>query len=141
MKCDKCGEEITIYELFPRSYRLYVRLCKHCKTGFLAHHFDTNLEIYRLKDVSMKRSNNLIFLTGLEVEPRVFDFKLKRGLESIIVIDEDVALGELAKADRYIFAPYSEKAVKRLCRHLGCDPEIRIDDLTERVVEEWEASR
>ncbi|MFQ5887806.1 MAG: hypothetical protein ACE5HY_03825, partial [Candidatus Hydrothermarchaeales archaeon] len=120
---------------------LYICLCKQCEKGFLAHHFDTNLEIYRLKDVSMKRSENLIFLTGLKVEPRVFDFKLERDLESIIVADEDVALGELAKDGQYIFAPYSKKAIKRLCQILGCEPEKDINYLTERIVAEWEASK
>lgn len=141
MRCDKCNEEITVYDLYPRSYRLYIYLCKDCKTGFLAHHFDTNLEIYQMRDVSMKRSKNLIFLTGLNVEPRVFDFKLKREQESIIVADENEALGELAKGRGYIFAPYSDKAVKKLCRILGCEEKKDINYLKDIIVSEWEESK
>lgn len=141
MKCDKCDSEITVYDLYQRSYRLYIYMCKTCKNGFLAHHFDTKLEIYQLDEVSMKRSEKLIFLTGLKAEPRIFDFKLERDLDSIIVADEEIALGELVKNKEYMFALYSKKAIKRLCRILGCESEREINSIKDKIIGEWEASK
>lgn len=138
MKCRECSGEITVYELYPRSYRLYIYLCKHCKNGFLAHHFDLDLEIYQMEKVWMKRSDNLLFLSGLKVEPRVFDFQLDRDADAIIVVDDAVALGELVKDGRYIYAPYSPKATKRLCRHLGCVENEKA--LAEKIGKAWEAA-
>jgi hypothetical protein len=143
MKCRECNSEITVYELYPRSYRLYIYLCKHCRHGFLAHHFDLNLEGYQMEEVSMKKCDNLIFLSGLKVEPRVFDFKLNRELEAIIVVDDDIALGELARGERYIYASYSPKAMKRLCRYLGYNSECGEWDekaLAEKIGKMWEAA-
>jgi ribosomal protein S27AE len=138
MRCGKCGSTIIQYELFPRSYRLYVYFCNECDRAFLAHHFDLDLEIYRMQDLEVKRSNGLIFLTGLKAEPRVFDFKVDRGEDVVIVADENTALGELVIGGRYLYAPYSDKALKILCRHLredNCD----ISTVTEKVVKIWEA--
>jgi hypothetical protein len=143
MKCEACGDEITVYELYPRSYRLYIYMCKKCREGFLAHHFDLDLEIYQMEKVSMKQSGNLIFLSRLKVEPRVFDFELERGLDAVIVADESVALGELVKNDKYLYAPYSPKATKRLCRHLkepDCG-ELSKDKLAEKVGVAWEKAK
>jgi hypothetical protein len=140
MKCAKCGRGVTVYELFPRSHRLYAYLCGSCNKAFLAHHFDLNLDIYRMQDLGIRRSNGLIFLTGLKVEPRVFDFKVDRGVDAVIVANEKTALGELVKTDRYIYAPYSKKALKVLCRHLKED-KCDISRVTEKVAERWEKSK
>jgi hypothetical protein len=107
--------------------------------GFLAHHFDLNLEIYQMEKVNMKRSGDLIFLSRLKVEPRVFDFKLDRGLDAVVVADDEVALGELVKNDKYFYASYSPKAKKRLCRHMG-EPDCAQwdeDTLAQKVGEMW----
>jgi hypothetical protein len=143
MKCEQCGTEIAVYELYPRSYRLYIYLCEQCKQGFLAHHFDLDLEIYQMERVSMKRAGDLLFLSGLKVEPRVFDFKLDRELDAIVVADDEVAFGELARNDRYVYASYSPKALKRLCRHLG-EPdcaEWNEDALAEEIGKMWESAK
>lgn len=92
-----------------------------------------------MEKVSMKRSGNLFFLSGLKVEPRVFDFTLDREQESIVVVDDDVALGELVKNERYIYAPYSPKALKRLYRHLEC-AEWNENVLAEKIGKTWEAA-
>jgi hypothetical protein len=139
MKCETCGDEITVYELYPRSYRLYIYMCKKCREGFLAHHFDLDLEIYQMEKVKMKHMGMLFFLYGLKVEPRVFDFELERGLDAIVVADSEVALGELVKNDKYFYASYSPKATKRLCRHLGgpdCG-EWSKDEMAAKVGELW----
>ncbi len=143
MKCEECGSEITVYELYPRSYRLYIYLCKECRQGFLAHHFDLDLEIYQMEKVDMMQSGNLIFLSRLKVEPRVFDYKLERELDAVIVADDEVALGELVKNDIYIYAPYSPKTRKRLCRHLkepDCE-EWTKDELAVEVGKAWEKAK
>ncbi len=143
MKCSQCGSEITVYELYPRSYRLYIYLCKECREGFLAHHFDLDLEIYQMEKVKMKQSGKLFFLYRLKVEPRVFDFTLDRELDAIVVADAEVALGELVKNEGYFYASYSPKALKRLCRHLG-EPdcgEWNKDELAEKVGRVWEKAK
>jgi hypothetical protein len=143
MRCEECGGEITVYELYPRSYRLYIYLCKKCREGFLAHHFDLDLEIYQMEKVNMKQVGNLLFLHRLKVEPRVFDFKLERGLDAIVVADESVALGELVKNDIYLYASYSPKTKKRLCRHLG-EPDCEKwddDTLAKKVGKQCEVAK
>ncbi|MBU2559887.1 hypothetical protein KKA03_03240 [archaeon] len=118
-------------------------MCKKCREGFLAHHFDLDLEIYQMEKVTMKQSGNLIFMSRLKVEPRVFDFTLERGLDAIIVADSEVALGELVKNDEYIYATYSPKATKRMCRHLGesdCG-EWSKSEMAEQVGKEWESAK
>jgi hypothetical protein len=141
MRCDSCDGEVTVYELYPRSYRLYVYICQKCKKGFLAHHFDLNLEIYQMDDVGMKENGKLIFITGLKTEPRVFDFEVSKDAESIVVADRDIALGELAIGDKYIFAPYSDKAAKRLRRLLEISSDSTISEMTEKISEAWEAAK
>jgi len=141
MKCSRCGSEITVYDLYPRSYRLYIYLCRRCRAGFLAHHFDVNLDIYQMSEIKMKENGDLIFLTGLKVEPRVFDFKLSRELDAIVVADETASLGELAKTDKYVYAPYSQKALKRVCMHTRLEQGSSLEQLAEKVGEAWEAAR
>ena len=142
MKCSKCGSEIAVYELYQRSYRLYVYLCKRCEKGFLAHHFDIDLDIFRLQDVTMRKGNGLIFIRGLKVEPRVFDFKVDRNKDATVVADEKDALGELVKASTYIYAPYNPKTHRRVCRILGCEAncisKCKPDCLSKKVGEVWE---
>jgi len=142
MKCSKCGSDITIYELYQRSYRLYVYMCKHCEKGFLAHHFDIDLDIFRLQDVTMMKGDGLIFIQGLKVEPRVFDFKVDRNEDAIVVADEEDALGELVKASAYIYAAYTPKTHRRMCRILGCKADCidkcKPDCLSKKVGELWE---
>lgn len=143
MKCETCGDEIAVYELYPRSYRLYIYMCKKCSEGFLAHHFDLDLEIYQMDKVKMKQAGKLFFLYRLKVEPRVFDFELERGLDAIVVADDDIALGELVKNDKYFYAPYSPKATKRLCRHMK-EPDcgkLSKDELAEHVGRAWEKAK
>jgi len=141
MKCSKCGSDITIYELYQRSYRLYVYMCKHCEKGFLAHHFDIDLDIFRLQDVTMMKGDGLIFIQGLKVEPRVFDFKVDRDKDAIVVVDEKEALGELVKASVYIYAAYNPKTHRRMCRILGCKADCidkcKPDCLSKKVGEVW----
>lgn len=94
-----------------------------------------------MEKVSMKQSDSLFFLSGLKVEPRVFDFRLDRELEAVVVVDDDIALGELAKTDRYIYAPYSPKATKRLCRHLEYLEGVENEKaLAEKIGKTWEAA-
>ncbi|MFQ5800144.1 MAG: hypothetical protein ACE5HH_00290 [Candidatus Hydrothermarchaeales archaeon] len=141
MRCESCGSEVAVYELYPRSYRLYIYLCRSCRKGFLAHHFDLNLEIYQMDEVMMKENGKIIFVTGLKAEPRVFDFEVGRDVDSVVVADKDIALGELALGEGYILAPYSEKAAKRLRRLLELSPDASIDKVTKRVEKAWEAAR
>jgi hypothetical protein len=129
MKC-KCGGEFKVYELFQRSHRLYAYVCK-CNNAFLAHHFDIGLGIYKMKDLKVKRSGDIIFLTGLSIEPRVFDFKIRDG-EVVVVADETHALGELALRG-YVYSPYSEKKLKTICRRLNCDPK----EVAMKLAEKW----
>jgi len=117
MRCRTCEGEAVVYELFPRSYRLYVYACLSCREGFLAHHFDVDLEIYKLKDVEVRQNGSLVFISGLKAEPRVFDFKVNEKESVVVIADREIALGELALKKK-IFASYSEKALKRLRRHL-----------------------
>jgi hypothetical protein len=140
MRCESCGAEIVVYELYPRSYRLYIYLCRACQKGFIAHHFDLNLEIYQMDEVDMREKGNLIFITGLKAEPRVFDFKVKRDVDSIIVADHKQALGELALGEKLIFAPYSDKALKRLGRLLKT-PSQDLSEVTKKIVEVWERAK
>ena len=143
MKCEACGSEITVYELYPRSYRLYIYLCKKCRGGFLAHHFDLDLEIYQMEKVKMKQSGKLFFLHRLKFEPRVFDFKLEEGQDAIVVVDDEISLGELVKNKGYHYAPYSPKATKRLCRHLGDSEYEKLDEaeLAAEVGKAWESAK
>ena len=143
MKCETCGSEITVYELYPRSYRLYIYLCKKCREGFLAHHFDLDLEIYQMEKVKMKQNGKLFFLYRLKFEPRVFDFKLENGPGAIVVADDEISLGELVKNDNYHYAPYSPKAIKRLCRHLGDSEYVNLDEneLALKVGKAWESAK
>ncbi len=116
MECT-CGREYTVYDLFPRSYRLYVYLCRDCMKGFLAHHFDLDLDIYNLTEVEAKRFDKMIFITGLKLDPRVFEFKIESDDEkdALVVVDEKIALGELVEnGEGHLFAPYSWKAEKRI---------------------------
>ncbi|RMF89891.1 MAG: hypothetical protein D6733_05295 [Methanobacteriota archaeon] len=140
MICDSCGHEITVYELYLRSYRLYVYLCRSCRKGFLAHHFDLNLEIYQMEEVGMKEKDGLVFITGLSTEPRVFDFKVDRSVESVVVADGEVVLGELALGEKPLFAPYSERSKKRLQRLLGLQ-EADGKMILEKVVAAWEQAK
>lgn len=117
MKCETCKGEAVVYELFPRSYRLYVYACLKCEQGFLAHHFDIDLEIYKLKDLEVKQNGSLVFISGLKAEPRVFDFKVNEKETVVVIADKEVALGEVALKKK-LFAGYSERALKRLRRHL-----------------------
>lgn len=141
MRCESCGNEVAVYELYPRSYRLYVYLCMSCERGFLAHHFDLNLEIYQMEEVAMKQNERLIFITGLKSEPRVFDFEVEKTFDSVIVADKDVALGEIALKDEGVFAPYSEKAIKRLARLLGLPQGTDIKRISKKVIESWEQAK
>jgi|GEM_PF-2444193 len=117
MRCRTCKGEAAVYELFPRSYRLYIYACLNCEKGFLAHHFDIDLEMYKLMDVEIKQKGELVFIHGLKAEPRVFDFKVNEKESVAVIADREIALGELALKKK-IFASYSEKALKRLRRHL-----------------------
>jgi len=141
MRCESCGTQVAVYELFPRSYRLYIYLCKSCRKGFLAHHFDLNLEIYQMEEVEMKEDGELVFITGLKTEPRVFDFKVTKDIQSVIVANGDVALGELALETPLIFASYSDKASKRLCRLLGLTQGSSPAEVTERIFKKWERAK
>jgi len=136
MDCEFCGNKIIQYGLFPRSYRLYIYFCKRCLRAFLAHHFDLNLEIYRIQDLDVKKNGELFFFSGLKVEPRVFDFKVDRSIDAVIVAYKNDVLGELAKTDGYIYAPYSRKALNTLCRYLKEKCDIGI--VTKKVAELWE---
>lgn len=121
MMCKTCGEPIAIYELYPRSYRLYMYVCTRCKKASLAHHFDLELDIYHIEDkkLRVKKRERLVFVEGLEVEPRVFGSSVESG-KAIVVGDETSALGELAYTEKgIIFAPYSERAKRKLSRLLG----------------------
>jgi hypothetical protein len=141
MQCDSCGGDVTVYELYPRSYRLYIYMCKTCRKGFLAHHFDLNLEIYQMEEVEMKQKGKIMFITGLKVEPRVFDFAVGKDVDSIIVADEKVALGEFALKNGGIFAPYSERSLKRLRRLLKLSPDSSNDEIRKKIWENWEAAK
>jgi hypothetical protein len=141
MRCESCEKEVVVYELYPRSYRLYAYLCNNCRKGFLAHHFDLNLEIYQMEDLAMKQNGKLLFITGLKVEPRVFDFNLGKNVDTIIVADDEMALGELAKPKDYIFAPYSDKAMRRIRRLLRLSKETSVKEVTEKVSQSWEKSK
>ncbi len=121
MRCERCGNPIAIYELYPRSYRLYMYVCTNCKIASLAHHFDLELDIYHIEDekLRVKKREGLVFVEGLEVEPRVFGFSVEDG-KAIVVGDETSALGELAYTQEGVkFAPYSERAKRKLIRLLG----------------------
>jgi len=137
MKCELCGGEITLYELYPRSYRLYAYICLSCRKGFLAHHFDIDLEIYRMDEVSLSEGDGLLFITGLKAEPRVFEYRVERDAEAVIVADEAGALGELAPEKR-LFAPYSEKAMRRIKRLLRLPESAESEEVAEEVAERWE---
>jgi len=142
MECS-CGKEYTVYDLFPRSYRLYVYLCGDCKKGFLAHHFDLNLDIYNLKEVRAKRFDGMIFITGLELDPRVFEFevKAKDGKKAVVVADEKIALGELAEDGKeHIFASYSRKSEMRL-NDLLKNAKIDGKSTAERVAAAWSKAK
>ncbi len=141
MRCDFCQGEITVYELYLRSYRLYIYLCRKCKKGFLAHHFDLNLEIYQMDEVGMKENGGLIFITGLKAEPRVFDFKVGRGVDVVVVCDERDVLAELSVGRENVLAPYSDKTRKRMCRLLGLPLDSSVDDITAEVVEVWKSAQ
>jgi hypothetical protein len=141
MKCDTCGGPVTVYELFQRSYRLYAYACHQCRTASLTHHFDLDLEIYQIQDLGLRYKGDLVFITGLKAEPRVFDFKVEKGLEAVVVGDRSTALGELAMSEGgWIFAPYSPRVRRRLLRLLG---EKEMDDgaLSERVGREFEGAK
>lgn len=138
MKCDACSGPVTVYELFQRSYRLYVYVCHKCKTASLAHHFDLDLEIYQMQELGLKYNGGLVFITGMKVEPRVFDFNVDKDLEAVVVGDRTTVLGELVKTGGgYLFAPYSPRMRRRLLRVLG---EKRLDELalSEKVGKEYE---
>ncbi len=90
-----------------------------------------------MEEVEMKNEGALIFITGLKVEPRVFDFKVGKDVDSVIVADKDVALGELAILDDFLFAPYSDRAVKRLRRILKLQRDTGIDEMERNVVKRW----
>jgi hypothetical protein len=109
---------VASYELYPRSYRLYVYACHRCRSAKLAHNFDIELDIIPLKELEVKENDGLFFILGLEVEPRVFNFEVTQG-EATIVADAEMALGELVKTNEgYAFASYSKRAKLRLCRLL-----------------------
>ncbi len=141
MECS-CGGEYTVYDLFPRSYRLYVYLCRECMSGFLAHHFDLNLDIYNLKEVSAKRFNDLIFIIGLELDPRVFEFKIEGDdKEAVVVGDEKSALGELVEnGEKHLFASYSWKTERRLNELLDKSG-IDGGGMAERVAIAWRKAK
>ncbi|MEE8167838.1 MAG: hypothetical protein V3T58_03065 [Candidatus Hydrothermarchaeales archaeon] len=142
MKC-ACGREYTVYDLFPRSYRLYVYFCSDCMSGFLAHHFDLNLEIYNLGEVGAKRFDGILFITGLKLDPRVFEFGIEGNeKEAVVVVDDKNALGELAEDGngKYVFAPYSEKTEKRL-KELLNKAKIEEESLVDGVVAAWRKAR
>ncbi|MEE9594447.1 MAG: hypothetical protein V3V92_03510 [Candidatus Hydrothermarchaeales archaeon] len=142
MECS-CGREYTVYDLFPRSYRLYIYLCDDCMKGFLAHHFDTNLDIYNLKEVDAKRFDGMIFIMGLELDPRVFEFEIEKedDKEAVVVVDERSALGELVEnGEKYLFAPYSWKAEKRLSELLK-NAGIEGSSTAERVAVAWKRAK
>lgn len=141
MRCDFCQGEITVYELYLRSYRLYIYLCRECKKGFLAHHFDLNLEIYQMDEVGMKEKGGLIFITGLKAEPRVFEFKVGRDVDVVVVCDEKDVLGELSLAPPGVLAPYSNKTMKRMCRLLGLPLDSDIESITAEVVKLWKTEK
>ncbi len=137
MRCDLCGKPIAIYELYPRSYRLYMYLCHNCRKASLAHHFDLELDIYHIEDERLKvrKKDNLTFVEGLEVEPRVFGFKIEKEGKAVVVGDKESALGELAiQGSKVSFAPYSERARKRILRLLSSE-EMNDDELAEKLYE------
>jgi hypothetical protein len=141
MECP-CGREYTVYDLFPRSNRLYIYLCSGCMKGFLAHHFDLNLDIFNLKDVYARKFRGIIFISGLELDPRVFEFEVDADprKEVIIVADEKNALGELVEnGEKYLFASYSCKGKRRLNDLLD---KSRIDggSVAERLATAWRNS-
>jgi len=144
MNCAECGSEIVFYCLEQRSSRLYLYLCESCMSAFLAHHFDLDLECYGLGELEVKRRGGLFFVQGLEFDPRVFDFELDGKEEVLLVLDSDYALGELALGKKRTFAPCSERAKKRLQRHLGCSKECAEgcspEYLAEKVEELWKAA-
>ena len=84
----------------------------------------------------------MLFIHGLKVEPRVFDFNVDRNKDAIVVADEKDALGELVKANTYIYAPYSSKVHKKVCRILGCETDCiskcKPNCLSKMVGEMWE---
>ncbi len=138
MRC-ACGRDYLVYELLPRSYRLYAYLCPDCMNGFLAHHFDIDLEKFNLGEIAAKRTNRLIFISGLRIDPRVFDFEIEGEGEAIVVADVDIALGELAVVNgEYHFAPYSERAEVRLKDLLGI---VEEGELASKVALEWRKAK
>jgi hypothetical protein len=88
-------------------------------------------------EVEMRKNGDLIFITGLKAEPRVFDFEVGKEVDSVIVADKEVALGELALLKDIIFAQYSDRAVKRLRRILKLSSDTGIDELGRTVVKRW----
>ena len=143
MNCAECGSEIVFYCMEQRCSHLYLYLCEGCMSAFLAHHFDLDLECYRLGGLEVTRSGKLFFVHGLELEPRVFDFELEGVEEVLIVADTEQVLGELVLG-KGIFAPYSERAKRRLQRHLDCDDgcakSYDLTCLAKRVEELWKNS-
>ncbi len=138
MRCT-CGRDYLVYELTPRSYRLYAYLCPDCMNGFLAHHFDIDLEKFNLGEIVGKRTSRLIFISGLRIDPRVFDFEIGDVGEAVVVADLDIALGELAVRDgEYRFAPYSERAETRLMDLLGARDE---GELASKIAREWRKAK
>lgn len=118
MICESCGEEAKVYELFPRSYRLYVYACLKCRKAFLVHHFDIDLEIYKLKDLELTELGDKLYaISGLETEPKVFGFEIANNEDVALIVDDERALGEFA-LNKKIFAAYDRKAIKRISRHL-----------------------
>ncbi len=141
MNCAECESEVGIYCLEQRSSNLYLYLCEKCMSAVLAHHFDLDLECYSLGELEVRRSDELFFIQGLEVEPRVFDFEIDAKGKTLLVVDADYALGELALG-KSIFAPYSDRAKRCLQRHLKCDSTERCDlkCFAEKVEELWKAA-
>lgn len=141
MRCSACGSPVASYELYPRSYRLYIYACHRCRWAKLAHNFDVELDIVPLKELRISESDGLFFISGLEVEPRVFNFEVTEG-EAVIVADAELALGELVNTGKgYAFASYSPRARLRLCRLLkleDCDgvTESRLAEILAKKLEE-----
>ncbi len=140
MRCSACNTPVASYELYPRSYRLYVYACHRCRSAKLAHNFDVELDIIPLKELEVREKDGLFFILGLEVEPRVFNFEVTQG-EAVIVADAELALGELVKTGKgYAFASYSKRAKLRLCRLLrlgDCNdvPESRLAEILAQKLE------
>lgn len=127
MRCETCGSDAIVYELFPRSYRLYVYACLKCRKAFLVHHFDIDLEIYKLKDLELSEiGNELYAISGLETDPKVFGFEIGEDEEVVLVVDKEKALGELAM-NKKIFAPYDKKSIKRISRYLGLNSDLSME--------------